>query len=116
MSLFKRIVLLFVAVIAFVGSFHLIDNYQKDSARVSLSFEVNAPNEDDYQVFYLTVAEGGEWNEAQSKHLIYDKPGQWKKMSYELPNNTLKVRIDSGRKKPTYLFVMCKLKPYLRNL
>ncbi|WP_366347952.1 ABC transporter permease [Paenibacillus amylolyticus] len=99
MSLFKRLILLFVAVIAFVGSFRLIDNYQKDSARVSLSFEVNAPNEDDYQVFFLTVAEGGEWNEAQSKHLIYDKPGQWKKMSYELPNNTLKVRIDLGTQK-----------------
>lgn len=99
MSLFKRLILLFVAVITFVGSSHLINSYQKEVASVSLSFEVNASNEDDYQVFYLKEAEGVEWNETQSKHLIYDTPGQWKKMSYELPNKTSKVRVDLGTQK-----------------
>ncbi|MGC6583582.1 ABC transporter permease [Paenibacillus sp. Dod16] len=101
MSRFKRILLFAIAVIAMIGSFSILEIYNRSNFDVILSFDVKSEFSDDYQVFYSKANLG--WEEQNSLHMNYNTPGEWKTLEYQIPKDTSQLRIDFGMKKGNIL-------------
>ncbi|MEC0310688.1 ABC transporter permease [Paenibacillus lautus] len=101
MSRFKRVFLFVIAVIAMIGSFSILEIYNRSNYDVLLSFEVKSEFSDDYQVFYSKDNLG--WEEQNSLHMDYNTPGEWKTLEYQIPKDSTQLRIDFGMNKGNIL-------------
>ncbi|MEK3900616.1 ABC transporter permease [Paenibacillus sp. FSL R7-0179] len=96
----KKIVFVLLFIIFSFIMFGFVRNYQSDSAKINISFQVKSDVADDYQLFYLTNSEE-KWSEEKSVHIPYVKTLEWVNMEVELPKNATNVRLDFGTKATT---------------
>ncbi len=95
---FKKLILTVIGLVLVVLFFNLCISYQKDNTKLSLEFQLNSDQADDYQLFYI-LKENQEWSEEQSFHQTYENSGTWQTIKYKMPKDIYSVRLDLGNQK-----------------
>lgn len=101
----KIIFAIIVAIVLNVSTFNVVDF--KTKGGLTLEYTLEAPQVDTYQLFY---SNGGEWNEKNSTYIDYSIPGEKQTLSYSLPEDVQRVRIDLGNKEGRILLSNISIK------
>lgn len=96
--LFKKFVFAVLAIILLICSFNIFSMFQRDTASLTLKFEVNSDISEQYQLFYTTKKDE-EWSEKRSFYQTYDQIGHWQTIKYTIPKDVYMLRLDLGTKR-----------------